>query len=57
VDEASILRGQNIPYLLHAIADYRSGERIGEDAMLERLRALSDADVQALLNYYASPMD
>jgi len=57
VDEASILRGQNLPYLLNAIADYRAGERIGEDAMLERLRALSDADVQALLNYYASPMD
>jgi len=56
LDEASILRGQNVEYLFNAIMDYRSGDRLGEVAMLERLRSLSDADVQALLNFYASPM-
>ncbi len=57
VDEASILRGQNIEYLRNAFSDYRSGDRLGEAAMLERLRSLSDDDVEALLNFYASPMN
>jgi sulfide dehydrogenase cytochrome subunit len=57
VDEASILRGQNTEYLMNALADYRSGDRLGEQAMLERVRALSDEDVSALLNFYASPMN
>lgn len=57
MDEASILRGQNLEYLMNAISDYRSGERLGEEAMLERLRALSDEDVAALVNFYASPMN
>lgn len=57
LDEASILRGQNQEYLANAIADYRSGARLGEEMMLRRLRALSDEDVVALLNFYASPMN
>lgn len=57
VDEASILRGQNSEYLMNAMSDYRSGERLGEQAMLERLRVLRDEDVEALVNFYVSPMN
>lgn len=55
VDEASILRGQNSEYLMNAMSDYRSGERLGEEAMLQRLRALSDQDIEALVHFYGSP--
>jgi len=54
-DEASILRGQNRAYIANAINDYRSGQRLGEAAMLRRLNALSDAEVLAVIEFYASP--
>ena len=55
-DEASILRGQNMEYIRNAMSDYRSGARLGEDAMLRALMALDDAQVDALVHFYASPM-
>lgn len=57
MDEASILRGQNMEYLRNAMADYRSGDRLGEEAMLSRLRELSEQDIEALSHFYASPRE
>ena len=58
-DEASILRGQNMDYIRNALSDYRSGDRLGEEAMLKHLnvKALDDDQVDALVNFYASPMN
>ena len=56
MDEASILRGQNMEYLRNAMEDYRSGTRLGEDAMLRRFRKLDDTELDALVHFYASPM-
>lgn len=55
-DEASILRGQNRAYIANAMNDYRSGKRLGEAAMLKRLNALTEQEVVALVEFYASPM-
>jgi sulfide dehydrogenase cytochrome subunit len=57
MDEASILRGQNMEYIRNAMADYRSGSRLGEEAMLVRLRELSAGDLEALSHFYASPLE
>ena len=57
MDEASILRGQNLEYIRNAMADYRSGSRLGEEAMLVRLRELSTQDLEALSHFYASPLE
>ncbi|MGD8977773.1 MAG: c-type cytochrome [Gammaproteobacteria bacterium] len=54
-DEASILRGQNRAYIANAMEDYRSGKRLGESAMIENINALSDQEVAALIEFYASP--
>ena len=53
-DEAGILAGQWMPYLQTAFDEYASGEREQLDKMKSEMDSLSDADVQALLNYYAS---
>jgi len=53
-DEASILAGQWMGYLREAFAHYKSGEREQPKKMQEKIDALSDADVEALLHYYAS---
>lgn len=53
-DEASILAGQRMGYLRASFAEYAAGEREQPDKMKDKMDALSDADVKALLNYYAS---
>lgn len=53
-DDAGILAGQWMGYLRSAFAEYRSGEREQLDTMKEKMDALSDDDVEALLHYYAS---
>ncbi len=52
-DDAGILAGQWIPYLQQAFDEYRSGKR-ESSAMVKALKALSDDEVKALLNFYAS---
>lgn len=54
LDEASILAGQWMGYLERAFVEYRSGDRDQLPRMQEVIDALSDDDVTALLNYYAS---
>ncbi len=53
-DEASILAGQWMGYMQRTFAEYRSHERDQPKTMKEKLDALSDADITALLNFYAS---
>ncbi|KPK62278.1 MAG: hypothetical protein AMS21_07860 [Gemmatimonas sp. SG8_38_2] len=53
-DEAGILAGNLMGYLEAQLADYRSGEREQPKKMEEKLNALSDDDVKALVHYYAS---
>lgn len=53
-DEASILAGQWTGYMRNTFAQYASGEREQLDKMKEKMDALSEADVEALLHYYAS---
>ncbi len=53
-DDASILAGQHMGYLMDTFAEYRAGEREQPQKMEEKLSALSDDDVKALVNFYAS---
>ena len=53
-DEASILAGQQMGYLADTMAEYRAGEREQPKKMEEKVMALSDDDVKALIHYYAS---
>ena len=53
-DEASILAGQWMGYLEATFAEYASGDREQPKKMQEKMDALSDEDVKALLHYYAS---
>ena len=53
-DEAGILAGQQMGYLMDTFAEYRAGEREQPKKMEEKVNALSDDDVKALVHYYAS---
>ena len=53
-DEAGILAGQQMGYLTDTFAEYKSGDREQPKKMEEKLSALSDDDIKALVNYYAS---
>ena len=53
-DEAGILAGNLMGYLEAQLAAYRSGEREQPKKMEEKLNALSDDDVKALVHFYAS---
>jgi sulfide dehydrogenase cytochrome subunit len=53
-DEAGILAGQWVGYLQATFAEYATGDREQPKKMQETLETLSDADVAALLHYYAS---
>lgn len=50
------LNGQNKEYLVQVLKSYRSGERKGgmSAIMVAQSSALSDADIEALAEYYAS---
>lgn len=52
---SAILAGQWTPYLQQSLLRIRAGERMGPKVMNRAIRDLSDADIAALLNYYASP--
>jgi sulfide dehydrogenase cytochrome subunit len=53
-DDASILAGQHLKYLQQALADFRSGKRDPGKKMGEKLKPLSEAEVEALAHYFAS---
>lgn len=53
-DEAGIIAGQWMTYLRVAFAQYATGDRPQDKKMKEKMDPLSEADVEALLHYYAS---
>ncbi len=53
-DEAGILAGQWMGYMEATFAEYASGAREQDKSMKDKMDELTDADVQALLHYYAS---
>lgn len=55
LDQASILRGQPKAYLRAAIEDFRQERRISVAEMDAGLRELTGAQLEALLEFYASP--
>lgn len=53
-DEASMLGGQQMGYLRTTFAQYRDGTREQPSKMKEKLDALSDEGIEALVHYYGS---
>jgi sulfide dehydrogenase cytochrome subunit len=52
--DASILHGQRMDYLRYALQQYAADARLQMPAMAAKIGALSDDDIEALVNYYAS---
>lgn len=53
-DDAGILAGQWRAYLNQAFKEYRSGDRWMPEKMKPKIDELSDADIEALVEFYAS---
>jgi sulfide dehydrogenase cytochrome subunit len=53
-DEASILAGQRMDYLRQQFAYFQAGTRPQPPKKEEKLKKLSEQDIEALLNFYAS---
>ena len=54
VEDAAILAGQWTPYLRRQFDNFLSGKRMVPRSMLRRIKKLSEDDIEALLNFYAS---
>jgi sulfide dehydrogenase cytochrome subunit len=52
--EKSILHGQWSEYLRYSLTQYRGGHRKQPPSMRRQTEKLSDADIDALINFYAS---
>ncbi|MFU8895577.1 MAG: c-type cytochrome [Gammaproteobacteria bacterium] len=57
VEEASILRGQRKAYLRLAMEDFHQERRVAVAEMHASIEGFTDADVAALIEFYASPLD
>lgn len=57
VNQASLLRGQRRVYLATALADYRNELRTAEDMMDTSLKVMSEEEIAALVEFYASPAE
>jgi len=53
-DDAGILAGQWKGYLKQTLAEYRAGKRWMPEKMAPKIEALSDGDLAALVEFYAS---
>lgn len=53
-DEASILAGQPKGYILTTLQEVKAGKRTVDEKMDKSIAAMSDADLKALAEYYAS---
>ncbi|WP_428774063.1 c-type cytochrome [Vibrio sp.] len=53
-DEASILAGQHKGYLLTSLMQFNKGERSADKKMDKAIKELSEDDLKALAEYYAS---
>jgi len=54
MDDAGILAGQWKPYLLEQLKHFKAGSRWQPDKMKPQIEKLSEQDMQALAEYYAS---
>lgn len=54
LDDAGILAGQWRPYLIRTLTSFREGDRWQEEKMAEEVSKLSDQDIRALAEFYAS---
>jgi cytochrome subunit of sulfide dehydrogenase len=52
--EKSILHGQWADYLRYALSQYRSGHRKQPPSMRRQTEKLTDQDIEAIVNFYAS---
>jgi sulfide dehydrogenase cytochrome subunit len=53
-DDAGILGGQWLPYLQYQIVDFKAGHREMPRKMKKAVDQLSDAELEAVLHYFAS---
>ena len=53
-DDAAILAGQWVPYLQAQCAAFRNGDREPPKKMKKKIDTLSDEEIEALINFYAS---
>lgn len=53
-DDAGLLAGQPKPYLIRTMHDYKKQERWQDDKMKKEMVKLSDDQIKALAEYYAS---
>lgn len=53
-DESSLLGGQMKGYMLYSLHEFRQGKRDVDKSMNKALAAMSEADLEALAEYYAS---
>lgn len=53
-DDAGILAGQPIPYLIEQFEHYKNGERWQPESMAEEMQKLDEGQMKALANFYAS---
>ncbi|MBA1148109.1 c-type cytochrome [Ectothiorhodospiraceae bacterium WFHF3C12] len=54
LDDAGILAGQSKAYLMEQLQDYKAGERWQPEKMQPQMEELSEEDMKALVEYYAS---
>ena len=53
-DDSGILAGQWLPWLQYSMADYQSGHREMPKKMKKQVEKLSDAEIESVLNFFAS---
>jgi sulfide dehydrogenase cytochrome subunit len=53
-DDASVLAGQRMDYLRFTLVEYQAGARLQPRPMAATTAALSPADIDALVHFYAS---
>lgn len=53
-DDAGILAGQWMPFLMQSFKDYRAGDRETDEEMQKKVNKLSEKQINSLLHYYAS---
>lgn len=53
-DDTGLPAGQWMPYLRHALNEFKTGKRPIPKKMKAKLDEVSDADLEALVNYYGS---
>lgn len=52
-DDAGILAGQPIPYLIKQLEHYKAGDRWQPESMAEEMQKLDEAQMKALAHFYA----